>query len=100
MSLNLTEFVDAANRLYSAVSLPEKGIMVRRQRSSSARNSQGSQDSKMFRPQLNDKSRRLASRKRSTDVSNRLYNKHAEYEMKKHLKRVAEQDKELLGCTF
>jgi len=37
MSLNLEEFIDAANRLYKSVSLPEKNILVKRQRSNSAR---------------------------------------------------------------
>ena len=36
MTLNLEEFIDATNRLYKSVSLPEKGILVKRQRSNSA----------------------------------------------------------------
>ena len=39
MSLNLEEFIDATKRLYKSVSLPEKGILVKRRRSNSAKKS-------------------------------------------------------------
>jgi hypothetical protein len=37
MCLSEEEFIDAACRLYKAVSLPERGVLVNRKRSSSAR---------------------------------------------------------------
>ena len=37
MCLNEEEFIDAACRLYKSVSLPEKGVLVNRRRSSSSR---------------------------------------------------------------
>jgi len=43
MSLNLEEFQDAANRLYKSVSLPEKNVLVKRQRSGSARSQDGAE---------------------------------------------------------
>ena len=36
MTLNLDEFLDATNRLYKAVSLPEKNKLVKKHRSNSA----------------------------------------------------------------
>jgi hypothetical protein len=98
MSLNLEEFIDAANRLYKSVSLPEKNILVKRQRSNSARSRQEAEPK--FQPKINENSKRLAERKNSGDVGSRLYNKHAEYEQKKQFMRNTNVDKELLGCTF
>lgn len=37
MNLSEEEFIDAALRLYKAVSIPEKGVLVSRKRSGSAR---------------------------------------------------------------
>jgi hypothetical protein len=58
MTLNLEEFIDATKRLYKAVSLPEKGVLVKRRRSSSARRS----EEETFKPHINHNSRRMASR--------------------------------------
>jgi hypothetical protein len=82
MSLNLEEFIDATKRLYKSVSLPEKNVLVKRRRSSSARKSVDT-DHETFQPNINSRSRRIASRHGSNDVGDRLYNKHYEYEMKK-----------------
>lgn len=100
MTLNLEEFIDAADRLYKAVSLPEKNLMVKKNRSNSERSRSKNHDS-TFRPNINPISRKLANqRNQEGDVSMRLYNKHNEYLLKRQQKKYESQDKELLGCTF
>lgn len=82
MNLNEDEFIDAACRLYKAVTIPERGVLVNRKRSSSARaiSQERKEASKMFKPKLDPNSRRLAERRNSRqgsggDVASRLHEK-------------------------
>ena len=62
MSLNLEEFIDAAKRLYKSVSLPEKSILVKRNRSNSAK--KGPQPA-TFKPSINANSRKMVEHSRN-----------------------------------
>ena len=59
ISLNLEEFTDAADRLYKSVSLPDKNVLVGRNRSRSKGNRE---QTSTFQPTINNNSKRLASR--------------------------------------
>jgi len=52
MNLSEEEFIDAACRLYKAVSIPERSVLVNRKRSGSARarDENEEQAQKMFKP--------------------------------------------------
>ena len=97
ISLNQEEFVDAADRLYRAISLPDKNVLVKTTRSTKDTLQQSSE---MFKPQINPMSRKLANQRRDKDVADRLYDQHNEYLIKRQLQKEQQRDSELLGCTF
>lgn len=93
MCLSEEEFIDAACRLYKAVSLPERGVLVNRKRSSSARaqtQTLKDQAKQMFKPKLDPNSRKMAQRRANQGAENvaaRLHEKKREYDDKMNQKR-------------
>lgn len=96
MTLDRAEFVDAAKRLYAAVPLPDKAVLVGTTKAKKAEEPKLS-----FKPQLCKKSLRIADRLRTSgDVAERTHQKRAQYD--RRLEKMMEDRgaREMLGCTF
>ena len=77
-ALDAEEFTDAAGRLYDSLSLPQKNVLIlkpdRRERSIS--NKRKHDPGHQFQPRINQKSKKLATRKMQSagkNVTDRLY---------------------------
>lgn len=65
MTLDKEEFIDAAKRLYSSLSLPDKNVLIRRSERNKSNSARSLKESErpMFKPSLNPKSLRMTQQK-------------------------------------
>ena len=106
-SLDLDEFIDAACRLYDAVQIPQRNILLSVK--DKWQRSKMDHETTTFKPQLNQNSLKIAAKRRpDADISQILMNKQKvssssfsqEYEQKLQQRMLEHENSDLIGCTF